>query len=113
MDVEARWNVKLVSSRINGIKQRWADTGGNGPVVLFMHGWPESWFSWRHQLLAVRAAGFRGIAPDMRGYGGTDAPKHFSEYSVFAIAADMLSLMRHLGVSRVALVGHDHGAHAG
>ena len=61
------------------------------PVVLFMHGFPESWFSWRHQLKAVKAAGYRGIAPDCRGYGGTDAPQDYKEYTVHAIAADMIA----------------------
>ena len=114
MDVETLWGVTLKTARLNGITQRWADTGGDGrPVVIFMHGWPESWFSWRHQLKAVSAAGYRGIAPDMRGFGGTHAPSHFADYSVFAIAADMHALMQHLGVVFVALVGHDHGANVG
>ena len=110
---EAWRTISLFSARLNGINMRWADTGGDGPTVLFLHGWPESWFSWRHQLLAVRASGFRGIAPDMRGFGGTDAPANFAEYSISVIAADMSALLLHLGLSGVALVGHDHGANVG
>mmetsp|Transcript_26423 Transcript_26423/g.83717 ORF Transcript_26423/g.83717 Transcript_26423/m.83717 type:complete len:365 (-) Transcript_26423:138-1232(-) len=114
----AYWNVQLHEARINGLRQRWADTATSDahrsrPVILFMHGWPESWFSWRHQLKAVHAAGYRGIAPDMRGYGGTDAPKHMADYNVYSLAGDMLALLQHLGVERAALVGHDHGASFG
>eukprot|EP00966_Prymnesium_polylepis_P190925 4424791-Prymnesium_polylepis.1 len=117
-DVEKRWEVTLSSARLNGITQRWADTAADDaearrPVVLFLHGWPESWFSWRHQLCAVRAAGCRGIAPDMRGFGGTDVPAHYASYTVYSLAGDMLALLQHLGVASVALVGHDHGANLG
>src|SRR5688572_18298297 len=65
-------NLRFVQS--NGIKMRIAEMG-SGPVVLFVHGWPESWYSWRHQLPAVAAAGYRAVAPDMRGYGKSDKPK--------------------------------------
>ena len=108
----------LHSARLNGIQQRWADTATCPserlrPAILFLHGWPECWFSWRAQLRAVRAAGYRGIAPDMRGYGGTEAPAHYASYSVYTLAADVLALLQHLGVRRAALVGHDHGANLG
>lgn len=114
----ATWGVVLRTDRLNGITQQWAGTAQTEaeldlPIVLFMHGWPESWFSWRHQLRAVRDAGYRGVAPDMRGYGGTDAPAHFANYGVYSLAGDMLSLLHHLGVERAALVGHDHGANLG
>ena len=58
----------------NGIRIHLAEAG-NGPVVLFCHGFPESWYSWRHQLKALAEAGYRAIAPDMRGYGETDQPR--------------------------------------
>lgn len=54
----------------------------DGPLVLFMHGWPESWFSWRHQLKVMGAAGYHAVAPDMRGYGSTSAPVDKYEYNV-------------------------------
>jgi pimeloyl-ACP methyl ester carboxylesterase len=57
---------------------------GTGPLVLFCHGWPESWYSWRHQMAAVAAAGYRAVAPDMRGYGGTDAPQDARQYTLAA-----------------------------
>lgn len=78
-----------------------------------MHGWPESWFSWRHQLKACKAAGYRGIAPDMRGYGGTDSPDDASSYICYTLASDMLALLQHIGAPTAALVGHDHGAATG
>eukprot|EP00747_Dinoflagellata_sp_TGD_P208752 gnl/TRDRNA2_/TRDRNA2_82196_c0_seq1.p1 gnl/TRDRNA2_/TRDRNA2_82196_c0~~gnl/TRDRNA2_/TRDRNA2_82196_c0_seq1.p1 ORF type:complete len:359 (-),score=39.71 gnl/TRDRNA2_/TRDRNA2_82196_c0_seq1:53-1129(-) len=114
-DDPATWGVTLSTARLNGITQRWADTAKNDadrrrPTILFMHGWPESWFSYRHQLMAAHAAGYRGIAPDMRGYGGSSSPQEMANYNVYSLAGDMLALLQHLGVSKAALVGHDHGA---
>ncbi|MBM3558227.1 MAG: alpha/beta fold hydrolase, partial [Alphaproteobacteria bacterium] len=60
----------LKTADIGGKLFRYAEAG-SGPAVLFCHGWPESWYSWRHQITAVAAAGYRAIAPDMRGYGGS------------------------------------------
>ncbi len=65
--------VTLKTIETNNIDMREAEMG-TGPMVLFCHGWPESWYSWRHQLTLVSAAGFRAVAPDMRGYGGREAP---------------------------------------
>ena len=112
------WGVTLHTAELNGITMRWADTAKTAadkakPIILMMHGWPESWFSYRHQLKAVGATGFRGIAPDMRGYGGTSAPEHAADYTCHTLAADMIALLTHLGASNCALVGHDHGANTG
>ena len=74
--------------------------------MLFCHGWPESWYSWRHQLTAVSAAGFRCVAPDMRGYGGTDKSGPFD---VRTLAKDVAGLVAALGRERAAIVGHDWG----
>jgi pimeloyl-ACP methyl ester carboxylesterase len=93
----------------NGITQRYAECG-KGPVVLFCHGWPESWYSWRHQLLALADAGYRCIAPDMRGYGGTDAPPEIERYCILDLVGDMTALLRALDVSTAVVVGHDWGA---
>jgi pimeloyl-ACP methyl ester carboxylesterase len=93
----------------NGITQRYAECG-SGPIVLFCHGWPESWYSWRHQMLALAAAGYRCIAPDMRGYGGTDAPLDIEQYTILDLVGDMVSLLRELKAKDVAVVGHDWGA---
>ncbi|MDA0762624.1 MAG: alpha/beta fold hydrolase, partial [Proteobacteria bacterium] len=65
----------------NGISMRIAEAG-SGPLVLLIHGWPESWYSWRHQITALAAAGFHAVAPDMRGYGGTSAPAAAEAYRI-------------------------------
>ena len=106
--------VELKSATVNGIRLRYAETG-QGPLVLFCHGWPESWYSWRHQLGAVSAAGFRCVAPDMRGYGGSEAPEPIDQYTLFHMVGDMAELVKALsdkngGESRAVIVGHDWGA---
>ena len=101
--------VTLRTTSANGIHMRYAEIG-SGPLVLFCHGWPESWYSWRHQLTAVAAAGFRCVAPDMRGYGGTQAPEPIEAYTLFNLVGDMAELVKALGESRAVIVGHDWGA---
>ncbi|KAF5195682.1 Epoxide hydrolase a [Thalictrum thalictroides] len=83
---------------------------GEGPVVLFLHGFPELWYSWRHQIVGLAAHGYRAIAPDLRGYGDTDAPPSIHSYSVFHIVGDLIALIDTLAVDQVFLVGHDWGA---
>ncbi|KAL2954031.1 hypothetical protein AAZX31_19G198800 [Glycine max] len=95
--------------RTNGINMHVASIG-SGPVVLFLHGFPELWYTWRHQLLSLSAVGYRAIAPDLRGYGDTDAPPDASSYSALHIVADLVGLLDALGIERVFLVGHDWGA---
>ena len=101
--------ISLKTVTANGITQRFAECG-SGPAVLFCHGWPESWYSWRHQMRALAAAGFRCIAPDMRGYGGTDAPQELERYTILDLVGDMVALLRELGESQAVVVGHDWGA---
>jgi pimeloyl-ACP methyl ester carboxylesterase len=86
-----------------------ADAGA-GPPVALLHGFPELWYSWRHQLRALADAGFHAIAPDLRGYGGTDRPPAVEDYNVVALAGDVLALMDAFGHERFAVVGHDWGA---
>jgi len=81
-----------------------------GPLVLLVHGWPEGWYCWRHQLLALAAAGYRAVAPDMRGYGGSDAPAGAEHYNVVTLTNDLTGLLDALGEPRAVLVGHDWGA---
>jgi len=83
---------------------------GEGPPVLLVHGFPELAFSWRHQLPALAAAGYRAIAPDMRGYGGSDKPEGVHEYTIQKLIGDLVGLMDALGIDRPLLVGHDWGA---
>lgn len=93
----------------NGIRMRIAEAG-DGPVVLLAHGFPESWYSWRHQLTALAAAGFHAVAPDMRGYGHTDAPAQVEAYNINELAADMVGILDALGVEQAHMVGHDWGS---
>ncbi|ESW18998.1 hypothetical protein PHAVU_006G088600 [Phaseolus vulgaris] len=94
---------------VNGIKMHVAEKG-EGPVVLFLHGFPELWYSWRHQILALSSRGYRAVAPDLRGYGDTEAPASMSSYSCFDIVGDLVALIDLLGVEQVFLVAHDWGA---
>ncbi|KAB1222957.1 Bifunctional epoxide hydrolase 2 [Morella rubra] len=93
----------------NGINMHIASIG-TGPVILFLHGFPELWYSWRHQLLYLSSLGYRCIAPDLRGFGDTDAPPSSSSYTAFHIVGDLVGLLDHLGIDQVFLVGHDWGA---
>ena len=101
--------VTLKTVTANTIHMRYAEIG-SGPLVLFCHGWPESWYSWRHQLAAVSAAGFRCIAPDMRGYGGTEAPEPIDQYTLMHLVGDMAELVKAVGETKAIIVGHDWGA---
>jgi pimeloyl-ACP methyl ester carboxylesterase len=83
---------------------------GSGPPVLLCHGFPESWYSWRHQLAALAAAGFRAIASDMRGYGRTDRPEAIDQYTLLHLVGDMVGLLDALGLEKAVIAGHDWGA---
>src|SRR5215470_12125898 len=93
----------------NGIHLHLAEQG-QGPLVVLCHGFPESWYSWRHQLAALSAAGFRAVAPDMRGYGRSDRPEAIDRYTMLHLVGDMVGLLDALGVERAAIAGHDWGA---
>src|SRR5579859_3576003 len=93
----------------NGIRMHVAETG-SGPLVLLLHGFPESWYSWRHQLRALSEAGYHVVAPDQRGYGQTDRPEAIEKYSIFHLVGDIVGLLDALGEERAVVVGHDWGA---
>ncbi|MBI1733650.1 MAG: alpha/beta hydrolase [Candidatus Rokubacteria bacterium] len=93
----------------NGIRMHIAEQGA-GPLVVLCHGFPESWYSWRHQLGALARAGYRAVAPDMRGYGGTDAPAEIERYTQLHHVGDMVGLLDALGEPHAVIVGHDWGA---
>ncbi|KAF5182911.1 Epoxide hydrolase a [Thalictrum thalictroides] len=94
---------------VNGIKMHIAEKG-KGPVVLFLHGFPQLWYTWRHQMLSLAANGYRAVAPDLRGYGDTDAPSSFDSYTSLSIVGDLVALLDVLGQDQVFVVGHDWGA---
>jgi pimeloyl-ACP methyl ester carboxylesterase len=93
----------------NGIRMHIAEQG-SGPTVLLCHGFPECWYSWRHQLRALAAAGFHAVAPDMRGYGQTDAPPEIDRYTLLHLLGDVVGLLDALGIERAVVAGHDWGA---
>ncbi len=93
----------------NGIKMHYVEQG-TGPLIVMCHGWPESWYSWRHQIPALAAAGYRVVAPDQRGYGRTDKPEAIEAYNIFNLTGDIVGLVRALGESQAIIVGHDWGA---
>jgi pimeloyl-ACP methyl ester carboxylesterase len=95
-------------AKTNGIRLHYR-AAGEGPVVLLLHGFPEFSYSWRYQLSALAAAGYRAVAPDLRGWGQTDKPRGVDGYTVPTLMQDLLGLVRHLGVEQIHLVGHDWG----
>jgi pimeloyl-ACP methyl ester carboxylesterase len=93
----------------NGIELHVAEQGEGRPVIL-CHGFPELWYSWRHQLPALAAAGYRAVAPDMRGYGESSIPGEIEAYDVLTLCDDMLGLLDDLGEESAVVVGHDWGS---
>lgn len=95
--------------KTNGINMHIAEAG-SGPLVVLMHGFPELWYSWRHQLPALAAAGYHAVAPDVRGYGDTDAPHEIEAYSMKNLTGDITGLLDALGEKTAVIAGHDWGA---
>jgi pimeloyl-ACP methyl ester carboxylesterase len=93
----------------NGIRIHLAERG-SGPLVLLCHGFPETWYSWRHQLAALAAAGFHAVAPDMRGYGRSSRPEQIDRYSMLHLVGDMVAVLDALGEQHAVIAGHDWGA---
>jgi len=93
----------------NGIRMHIAEQG-TGPLVILCHGFPESWYSWRHQLAALADAGFHAVAPDMRGYGQTDRPAEIDKYTLLHLVGDIVGLLDALGEPSAVIAGHDWGA---
>ncbi|MGW0522674.1 alpha/beta fold hydrolase [Crossiella sp. NPDC003009] len=94
---------------VNGITMHIAEQG-EGPLVLLLHGFPESWYSWRHQFQPLAEAGYHVVAPDQRGYGGTDQPSDVDDYSIFHLVGDVVGLIHALGERQAVVIGHDWGA---
>ena len=92
----------------NGIKMHVAQAGEGFPVVL-CHGFPEIWYSWRHQMKALAEAGFRAIAPDQRGFGETECPEPIEAYTQRKLVGDIVAMLDALGIGKCVIVGHDWG----
>ena len=109
----------LPGDGLPGIRHRYLDArglrmhvaeAGQGPLVLLLHGFPECWYSWRHQLTALAEAGFHAVAPDQRGYCRTGGPQAADQYTILHLAGDVIALMDALGEQRAFVAGHDWGA---
>ncbi|KUJ66533.1 epoxide hydrolase [Streptomyces albus subsp. albus] len=94
---------------VNGVRLHIAEQG-EGPLVLLLHGFPESWYSWRHQFEPLSRAGYRVVAPDQRGYARSEQPDAVDSYTLLHLAGDVTGLIRALGEERAVVVGHDWGA---
>ena len=82
---------------------------GDGPLVILLHGWPQCWYLWRHQIDPIAKAGYRVAVPNQRGYGGSSAPRETEPYNVRELAADVVGLSKALGYDEFTLIGHDWG----
>ena len=116
---EARVHQRTGTGEGAAITHRMIDAGGlpmhiaeagAGPLVLLLHGFPECWYSWRHQLAALAGAGFHAVAPDQRGYCRTGRPAAVEDYTILHLTGDVLALMDALGEGSAVVAGHDWGA---
>jgi pimeloyl-ACP methyl ester carboxylesterase len=105
MDSQLRHrNLSANGQRIHAVE------AGTGPLVLLVHGFPETWYSWRHQLTALSEAGYRAVAIDQRGYGRSSKPQQIHDYRITELVADLLGVVEALGENTATIVGHDWGA---
>ena len=102
-------NINQRRVETNGISLNIAEQG-EGPLVLMLHGFPESWYSWRHQFSALAEAGYHAVAPDMRGYGDSDKPFEIEAYNQVEVVNDIIGLIPALGYETAVVFGHDWGA---
>jgi pimeloyl-ACP methyl ester carboxylesterase len=107
-DLESRLRHGFVQVE-DGVELHYVELG-EGPLVVLLHGFPEFWYAWRNQLVALAAAGFRVVAPDQRGYNLSSKPKEVSAYGAARLVEDVATLIRDRGEERAFVVGHDWGA---
>ncbi|MFG2843372.1 alpha/beta fold hydrolase [Kitasatospora sp. NPDC048296] len=101
--------IKHSHVEVNGVRLHLAEQG-EGPLVLLLHGFPESWYSWRHQFAPLAEAGYRVVAPDQRGYARSSQPEDVDAYTLLHLVGDVTALIGALGEERAVVVGHDWGA---
>jgi pimeloyl-ACP methyl ester carboxylesterase len=106
---EVTENISESYAEVNGVRLHYAEAG-SGPLVVLLHGFPEFWYSWRHQITALAQAGYHVVAPDMRGYNLSSKPADWREYDAASLAGDIAGLIRHFGVENAYVAGHDWGA---
>ncbi|XP_051224201.1 epoxide hydrolase 1 [Lolium perenne] len=95
-----------------GVRLHVAEAGPeDGPAVLLVHGFPDLWYGWRHQMAALAARGFRAVAPDLRGYGDSDVPPAKDSYTTFHLVGDLVAIIADFGQPQVFVAGHDWGAY--
>jgi pimeloyl-ACP methyl ester carboxylesterase len=102
-------SIKHGYAQIGGVRLHYAERGSGGRLVILLHGFPEFWYSWRHQLMALGER-FTVVAPDMRGYNLSDKPARVEDYKINLLVDDVLGLVHHFGEQTAAVVGHDWGA---
>ncbi|MEH6755283.1 MAG: alpha/beta hydrolase [Alphaproteobacteria bacterium] len=102
-------NFDLQTFAVNGIEIR-AAVAGSGPLIVLVHGWPELWYSWRHQIKPLADAGYRVVAPDMRGYGGSSKPDGVHAYDMASLIEDVVGIIDTFEAKTAILIGHDWGA---
>ncbi len=95
-------------AEVNGVRLHYVKAGA-GPLVVLLHGFPEFWYSWRHQIVALAGAGYRVVAPDLRGYNESDKPQGIERYRLEVLIEDVAGLIHHAGEPRATVVGHDWG----
>jgi pimeloyl-ACP methyl ester carboxylesterase len=101
-------DIQFDHAQIGGVRLHYAKAGDGGRLVLLLHGFPEFWYSWRHQLKEL-ADEYTVVAPDLRGFNLSDKPKHISDYKVEKIVDDVIGLIHHFGQKDAAIIGHDWG----
>jgi pimeloyl-ACP methyl ester carboxylesterase len=102
-------SIRHGDAQIGGVRLHYVQRGSGGRLVILLHGFPECWYSWRHQLMAL-GEGYTVVAPDMRGYNLSDKPEGVANYKIDLLVDDVLGLVRHFGEEQAAIVGHDWGA---
>lgn len=102
-------NITFDYAQIGGVKLHYAKAGAGEKLVILLHGFPECWYSWRHQLVALSDE-YTVVAPDMRGYNLSDKPKNVGDYAIDKLVDDAVNLIHYFGREKAAIVGHDWGA---
>lgn len=96
-------------AEVNGIRLHYAESGSGRDLIILLHGFPEFWYSWRHQLTALGKT-YHVVAPDMRGYNLSDKPRRVEDYRIEVLIEDVVGIIKHFGADKSAIVGHDWGA---